>query len=182
MVRKIGEVEALFDQLELQVSIFKNSSCLSCMPDCGDCCKKEDIEATVLEFLPAAYDLYLKGDYNTILDQIESKNDNYCIFYNPFTENGLCSEYKNRGLICRLFGFSSRIDKKGNYSLVSCRKLKDKMYQAESLKDAPELASWYMKLYGIDPYLSIKYLPVNIAIKKAIESVLFYFQFKKKPA
>lgn len=50
------------------------------------------------------------------------------------------------------------------------------------LPAAPSLTYYYMRMYGIDPTLSVRYLPVNQAIKEAIEKVLHYFSFRRKPA
>ena len=93
--------------------------------------------------------------------------------------------YSVRGLICRLFGFSVKTDKLGSRTLVTCHLIKDTMNGAllePSLEIAPNLSSYYMRLYGIDPSLSIRYLPVNHAIKEAIEMILFDFNYRKKPA
>ncbi len=50
------------------------------------------------------------------------------------------------------------------------------------LVQAPQMAAWYMKLYGIDPRLSVQYFPVNEAIKKVLEMVLLDARFRKRPA
>jgi len=44
------------------------------------------------------------------------------------------------------------------------------------------MTDYYMKLYGIDPWLSVQYFPVNEAIKTALEMVILNFQYRKKPA
>jgi Fe-S-cluster containining protein len=181
----IKSVTRIFREADLHIATFQFQSKLSCAPNCGWCCTKSNIEATVLEFLPAAYNLYLSGQFNTILDSIENKTDTLCVFYNPFSDEGFCSYYHTRGLVCRLFGFSKKTDKTGAHTLVTCKPIKQLINfknMQNILPDAPEMSEYYLRLYGIDPSLAIHYLPINQSIKKALEIVLLHFQYKKKPA
>ena len=183
--QKIQAVNRVFMQADTHVSSFRKRSGLACPPACGVCCFKSDIQATVLEFLPAAYELYLNGKTLEILEKLEKRSDNICVFYDPTGEGGCCSEYACRGLVCRLFGYSKRNDRQGNPALVTCRLIKE---LAESSRNdikltlAPNISDYYLKLFGIDPDLSIKYLPVNRAVRKALEIVLLDLQYRKKPA
>ena len=182
---KIKAVNRIYGQADRHVSAFKRRAGLACEDDCGDCCQKEDLQATVLEFLPAAFDLYVSDSYQTILDRIHENEDPTCVFFNPFGEEGNCSVYKHRGLICRLFGFSAMTDKKGDKKLVACGKIKNKLEDCAPgcvQQHAPNMSSYYFRLNGIDPVLSIRNVPVNQAIKEAIETVVFYSGFRKKPA
>lgn len=183
--QKIIRVKRVFRQLAIHSSVFKKSSALSCVSGCSACCTKPDIEATILEFLPAAYDMYLNDTYEQVLESLDKKSDSTCIFYNPLGEGGACTNYQNRGLICRLFGFSSKIDKYGNREFVSCKYIKamaDETVMKDAIEKAPDMSAYYMRLFGIDQKLAIQYFPINEAIKKAIEIVLLYFQYRKKPA
>ena len=182
---KIKRVKRIYRQLDIHNSTFKRASGMACPENCGECCKKPDIEATVLEFLPAAYELYLSGEYEGILERLSSNEDPICVFFNPFREGGNCSMYGNRGLVCRLFGFSTRPDRNGKVVLVTCSILKrsmDQVIPGNNLQKAPVMPSYYMKLFGIDPQMSTTYFPVNEAIRKALEIVLFQFSHRKKPA
>lgn len=182
---EIKRINQMYSHLDRHVWAFKKRSGLACVKGCGQCCHTGELKATILEFLPAAYELYLKEEANTILDQITRKPDNTCVFYNPFSQGGNCSIYRYRGLICRLFGFSVKTDKHEVRSLVTCQPIKSSMRSyptTQMLETAPKLSSYYMRLYGIDPALSVRYLPVNQAIKEAIEKVLLYFTFRRKPA
>lgn len=183
LLNKIKAVNKVYEQLEKHNSNFRIKSCLSCIPDCGECCLTNHIEATVLEFLPAAYNLYLSGKYESILEAIENKIDEICVFYNPFSREGFCSDFQNRGMVCRLFGFAAKTNKKNEKVLAACKHIKS-LIQPEKLKSsvlyAPEMSSYYMKLYCIDPWLATLHLPINGSIKKAIEIVAMHFQYKKK--
>ena len=185
LTKKIKAVEKAFRQLGAHISRFKKESNLNCVANCGACCSKPDIEATVMEFLPAAYFLYLTGEYNVVLNTIAAKQDNACIFYMPFARGGYCSNYQYRGLVCRLFGFSVSTDKQGAPVLVTCKPIKsstDINKIKHTLRHAPEMSAYYLKLFGIDPKLTTHYFPINQAIKKALDMVLMHFQYTKKPA
>lgn len=183
--QKIDAVSRIFRQADNHVAAFQSQSNLSCVPQCGLCCTKSTIQTTVLEFYPAAYELFLCEQSDIILENIEKKNDNICVFYNPFSTEGFCRYYQNRGLLCRLFGFSRKNGKTGAYTFVTCNPINQKsnVYEIQDkLIYAPDISDYYVKLFGIDPNLSVQYLPVNQAIKKAIETVLLHFQYRKKPA
>ncbi len=182
---KIRSVNRLFARLDNHIAIFKEKSGLSCIPDCGMCCNKEDINATILEFLPAAMNFYLSGVYEDILDIIENKTDDICIFYDPSAVNGNCAAYNYRGLICRLFGFASRQNKYGDKALVTCKIIKSRandINNCKYLSFAPDISAYYMKLFYIDPSLSMQQMPLNKCIKKAIEIVELDTRYRRKPA
>lgn len=173
--------QSVYQHLDNHISRFKVKSCLDCIPNCGRCCIISDTEATVLEFLPAAYELYLAGENEIILKNLEHQTDSICVFYNPFGRNGFCSNFVHRGLVCRLFGFSTRTDKYGNRILVTCNEIK-RTIQSDSLGQyinrAPEMSSYYLRLYSTDPILSIQYFPVNESIRKALNNTMLDFQYR----
>lgn len=180
MEDKIKALTRVYSHLDRHVSAFKRRSGMACVAGCGQCCQNGELNAAMLEFLPAAYDLYLRGEAEEILDQIASKQDSICVFYNPISQGLHCTLYTKRGLICRLFGFSVKTDKHGNRVLVTCSLIKnsmDKLPSGELLEKAPSLSSYYMRLYGIDPISWGRQIPVNQAIKEAIEKVLHHFRY-----
>jgi Fe-S-cluster containining protein len=188
LIKKIRSVNRVYRQLAIHSSVFRKKSRLHCISNCTVCCAKPDIEATILEFLPAAYNSYLDGSYAKVLENIERNqniDDNTCIFYQPLNGGGGCMNYQNRGMICRLFGFSSKINRSGRREFVSCKFIKETADPAllqASIEKAPDMSAYYMKLFGIDPKLSIQYYPINEAIKKALEMVLMHFHYRKRPA
>jgi Fe-S-cluster containining protein len=185
IIKKINAVNRTLRQADTHVGKFQSQSKLTCAPKCSLCCTKSNIETTVLEFLPAGYNLFLIGNYNKILENIETKTDNTCVFYNPLSAEGCCSCYEYRGLLCRLFGFSKKTEKTGLDILVTCNPIKrfnNLDIIQNKLIHAPRISDYYLKLYGIDPNLTVQYLPVNQSIKKAMQIVLLNFQYSKKPA
>ena len=185
VIHKIRAVNRIYRQVDRQVLEFREKSGLQCIPGCGKCCLKADIETTVLEFLPAAWSLYRSGKYPDLITRMDHITDKVCVFYNPFGEEGCCSVYGERGLICRLFGFSSRVDKYGDCILVTCNAIKNMNRKPgfdKAVGLAPEISSCYMKLYGIDPGLSMPYFPINESIRKALDIVLLNTQYRKRRA
>lgn len=183
--QKIKTVNHLFKKVDIHTVKFQKAISIKCITGCGKCCTKSDIESTVLEFLPAAYHLYLTGESQKILNMLETKQDSICIFYNPFLNENFCSIYKYRGLLCRLFGFSVTKDKYGENFLATCKPIKESVgmfLSGKALAQAPNMIDYYIQLYGIDSTLAIQYMPINDSIKKALEIVLSHFQYRKKRA
>lgn len=188
MQEKIKAIEQVFDELDKELSAFQSNTKLHCIAGCGACCKKPDIEATALEFLPYAYYLYQKGQAENILEQLENNPQNICIIFRSFetVNGGTCTEYKYRGLICRLFGFSARVDKHGKPELATCKIIKESQADnySNSVKlieqglEIPIMRDYYFRLRSVDANLSDKFYPINKAIKEAIEKVLLYYAYR----
>lgn len=173
---KINAIKNLFNTVDNSIEKFKNKLNISCMEGCGQCCMKEDIEATVLEFLPAASFIVNKGDADYFYQKAE--NSKYCAFFNPLRQGGKCDIYNYRGLICRLFGFSGRLNKNNNIEPVTCKSLKNN-FQSYKIYEIPLIHDYYLNLSTIDPYLFTPFLKINKAIQKSIEIVNLYYHYKK---
>ena len=180
---KVREVEAVFQKLDGEISAFQSSTGIHCKFGCGKCCFKPDIEATPLEFLPFALHLYKEGRAEEWHENLVSSEQQICLILNPTQAGaGLCTEYKHRGLICRLFGYSARTNKYDEKELVTCNIIKTEQpgeYKiASGRKDIPVMSQYYMQLHSIDPNLTTEFYPINTAIRKAIESVLHYYAYR----
>ena len=188
MLDKVKAVEEVFEELEKEISSFQGTTKLHCIPGCGACCKKPDIEATSLEFLPFAHHLYTLGEAENILEKLNSNPGDTCIIFKSFetANGGTCTEYKYRGLICRLFGFSARLDKHGKPELATCKIIKETQTEVYSNTvnrigeglAIPVMRDYYFRLRSVDANLSDKFYPINIAIKEAIEHVLMYYRYR----
>jgi Fe-S-cluster containining protein len=141
----------------------------------------------VLEFLPFALYLHQQQLATQWLEQLEKKNDSLCLILNPTQAGaGLCSQYKHRGLICRLFGYSARTNKYGRKELVTCTIIKSEQTNAYMLAekeidtglDVPVMNQVYLQLHAIDFELAQKFYPINRAIRHAIETVLQYYAYR----
>ncbi len=193
--RKVKAVEKLFAELERAMDGFKAATGLGCLPGCGECCKKPDIEAVPLEFLPLAYSLYKAGTAWEWLEKLGSEDGKtgICTMFtviSPTTQVGRCTVYPHRGLICRLFGFSAVTDKHGQARLSTCRIIKTEtagaFWAAEQHIAAggqvPMVRNYYQQLASIDFALAQEPCPINTAIKQAIEAVLAYYAYRGRRA
>src|SRR5690606_36702268 len=105
-------VRGVFDELQVETDSFTCQSKVTCISGCGLCCSNPKVSASVLEFLPLAFDLYFKGLAAEYLEILSSTtDDSYCIILkklNISSDAGHCSVCKNRVLICGLFAGSAR--------------------------------------------------------------------------
>ena len=190
--RRVRLVEGLFYQLEEESSQFQKSSGIGCVAGCGKCCTYPDVEASPLEFLPWAFHLFLNGEAEETLDLLNQTHVPTCLIYKPLSviDQGRCGNYKYRGLICRLFGFAANTDKYGNLRLATCKIIKEGQADkynstAEAITKGlhvPVFTEYYMQLNQIDFYLGNIILPINKALKMALEEVLQYYAYRTFPS
>lgn len=189
--RKVAAVERVFEKLQKEINSFQSQSTLHCLSGCGKCCTKPDISATVLEFLPLAYHLHKTDKALHVLESMEKDPAAaICYLFQPLVvegSTGFCGEYKYRGLICRLFGYSASRDKNGQKKLVTCQLIKaDQPVQFQAAEEGirsntmyiPQMSDYQSQLMAIDWELGGKFYPINEAIRKALELVLFYAQYR----
>jgi Fe-S-cluster containining protein len=178
---KVAAVTEVFNALDHQIANFQSATSLHCKVGCGKCCFKPDIEATILEFLPFALHLYKEKVAEQWLEKLSQTDSSICLILNPTQAGaGLCTEYPHRGLICRLFGYSTRTNKYGKKELVTCQIIKSEQTLAydQSIEkidgglEVPVMNQFYMQLHAIDYDLTQKQYPINEAIRRAIEEVL----------
>jgi Fe-S-cluster containining protein len=188
------EVLDLFAEVDKRAKEFKDLTGLNCIEECGHCCLKKDIEATILEFLPLSIHLWKKGEAGAWLDKIlGSGTEGVCVFYRPdpgIQNNGRCGIYSHRGLICRVFGVFGARDKKGAPGLTVCsvirKNLPKEVKKAEkaigSGAGIPLMTEYSSRLAAIDPALGSRFYPINVAIRYAIEKVGFGIELAEKAA
>lgn len=187
--QKVNAVKKLYSRLDKEIASFQKDSGLHCLSGCGECCKKPDIEATPLEFLPFALQLFDEGKAEAALEEIEKKEDSLCYVFRPHVTNfgGLCNEYPNRGMICRLFGYAARRNKEGGAELVTCKLIKEQqegnytrtVNELKAGKKIPVMSEYYSQMAGIDHNL-VDFYPINQAMVKALETVLHYYAYRKR--
>ena len=107
-----------------------------------------------------------------------------CVLFSALGETpGSCSNYAYRGLICRLFGFSSVSNKQGHYRMVTCKTLKETPafggLTPKILEKAPVFSAYYMQLAAIDFVLANEQLHINKATKRALELVSTYYLYRR---
>ncbi len=190
IVKKVSEVETLFSELDAEINTFQSVTKLKCLPGCGRCCTHNDVDASPLEFLPWAHQLYLNGEANDMLEALAENKSKVCHIYSPVGDlaagKGGCSNYNFRGLICRLFGYGANKDKHGKLRLATCKIIKEDQAllftNAEKLiaegLPIPVFTHYYMRLSQIDFQMGNTILPINEALKIAIEEVLHYYMYR----
>lgn len=190
---KVKLVEQLFQELEHEIEHFQSESKLHCILGCGKCCTTPDIDASPLEFLPWAFHLFLNGKAEETLEELNKKTNLSCHLYRPLTivdtTSGSCSNYIYRGLICRLFGYAASRDKYAKLRLATCKIIKENQHEnylntVEAISNGlylPIFSDYYMNLSQIDYGLGTLILPINQALKRAIEEVLQYYAYRPFP-
>lgn len=190
---RVALVESLFQKLDLEISAFQNETKLGCIAGCGKCCSTPEIDASPLEFLPWAFHVFLNGLAEETLLELEQNTTATCFLYRPKSLSditlGNCSTYQYRGLICRLFGFGASTDKYGKLRIATCNIIKEG--QKENFEKAtiaiisnlsiPVFTEYYMQLSQIDFKLGNEFLPVNKALKMALEEVLQFYAYRPLP-
>ncbi|MGV8095751.1 MAG: YkgJ family cysteine cluster protein [Mangrovibacterium sp.] len=186
MYRKIQRVQKVLNDAAMHTDRFSKAGGITCASRCHLCCLKKDITASPLEFFPFAYYLYKNGLAEAFYDRLEGLPPNsLCILFSSLGNRpGGCTEYEYRGLICRLFGFSSGTNKSGQKRLITCKTIKDtKAYQQlepAHLDKSPRATDYYMRLAAIDFTLANELLQINKAIKRAIEIVLTHYRYSSE--
>lgn len=180
--KRILEVLKVYREIEKKSRLFAKNSGIYCPDGCGACCNNPNVEASTLEALPLAMYLWKT---NRALEKLELLNTltdkrEYCLFFEK-DENtswkGRCTVYKYRFLICRLFGYYRTKDKNGNYIWGACKVLKE-AYPNLKLNEleTPAISEYFMRIVSLGTDFEGKLLPVNMAIKYAIEAVGFDIQ------
>ncbi len=177
---KVLLIKQMFAEVDAQCRLFLNNVPLSCPPGCAKCCHGKHVTASPLEFLPYAYRLYLDGVLEEKFWLYKKHPVPRCFLVEGEIPDGIgkCSEYKHRGLICRLFGNAASVNKKGLKSYSGCALLKSQVASYEGFDDmvqmySPVYSGFYMQLRAIDNEYGGMLLPVNQAVIKAMEIVYY---------
>ena len=190
---KVEKVEILFEKLELEIADFNLKANLHCLSGCGKCCSTPNIVATSLEFLPWAFHSFLEGKAQELLEELKNKSSAICHIYRPLTlvdtVNGKCSNYKYRGLICRLFGYAASKDQYGKNRMATCKFIKENQQEnyvktSELILNGlyvPIISDYYMNIAQIDLKQGTTLLSIKIALKLALEEVLHYYAYRPLP-
>ena len=179
----LREISRIYREIDQKIVLFQLATGIRCPSRCGVCCEKQTVEATVVECLPVANAIYRRGQEETTLSAIEEKmnqNDFRCVLFRPdkaIQGNGRCSYYRFRPLVCRLFGFAFRTNKFGNPELCLCRVAKESNPEAlEALEvgtshgqNGPVYQHVYMRIASLKPDIGYRILPINIALRHALE-------------
>ncbi len=184
-IEGLNELINYYNEYDLVTSKIRDRSNFHCLPGCGACCMtaSSNIEVSVFEILPMAISIIQDDQENYILTLLSDPDisSKPCVIYQKVSESGNlghCTRYTSRPMICRLFGGGAKISKQGQRQLVLCKLLKDNQYLSqevlESVADEMPLCSEAATFVrGLNSELVTQLFPINIALKVAIEMVLF---------
>jgi len=183
---KISQLTELYIEIQEEFSEFQNKSGLNCISGCGACCLGSDITATVFEMLPLAQNLLERGDADKYLNMLVGMEELPCVLYfknSSDGKQGFCSEYQLRPTICRVFAASGRLGKNGEVQLSLCRLIKEQIGQSFPLLlstlSPPLMSEWKQKVKNLEEEMySGKEMPINLALKIALEKILFFNHLK----
>lgn len=190
-----AQVQAVFDEVDRETSAFAAASGIACPPGCGACCHSPNVEASELEMLPMAEHLLETGEAETLHQHLhqhlkEHLGDKTCVFFKPVpgsSTDGRCGRYLQRPLVCRLFGFAGRRNKEGQPQFNACKvhqqaiptEVRDTIQRVDHGTLRPPLFSEAMDaVWAIHPTLGFDRFPINEALRKALERVLFSRQYE----
>ncbi len=186
LYQKIQKIESLQAEADRATASFKKRYHVDCIEHCAECCKYSQIEANPLEFLPLAWHYYKIGQLEQLFDRVSNWDGAQCVFSVLDKDKWGCSVYPTRGMICRLFGFSSVMDKTGKPNFACCHTLK--VAQPEKMKCICErvhssgktsiISNFYQRLSDIDFGFEQEMVPINQAIKEACEIVFNHVGYK----
>jgi uncharacterized protein len=191
---KVRAVMKIYRQLDKEIAVFRRETKLRCLPRCGQCCESTKVEATVLEMIPLANELWRKGKGELWLQRIAAAGDNRrCVLYWELPQpgkRGRCSVYFWRPLVCRLFGFSAMKNKHGRSQVATCFRIRkaNSLLCAEVQKrldhglPIPVMSDFVRRIEFLDMDLGVKLLPINQALQKALERVALAFQITQRQA
>ena len=187
-------VENVYSELDQHLARTTRVTGIKCVNLCNACCNNREITATPIEFFPLAASIYQSGNINEFLSLLDQSDElGYCVLFSPDAlekGNWGCMNYEKRGLICRLFGFGYRVNRDGIPELVACKVLKNSSPETvakanqlgiSNAEDVPLFRNYSMQLYSIEPELSLKQLPINQAIRAAIEKLYFSYTMGMEP-
>jgi uncharacterized protein len=184
----VRSVEEVFRELDEHLALMALKSGMKCLHLCNACCRNAEIEASPIEFIPLAAALYQSGQVDQFLARLDKSDETeFCVLLSPDAwkmGNWACTDYAKRGLVCRLFGYGYRLNKDGIPELVTCKVMKESIPEAvanarrqgyDNPDEVPLFRNYSMQLFSIDSDLVIPQLPINKAIRLAIEKLYFHF-------
>jgi Fe-S-cluster containining protein len=177
----IYSVLELYSEMDRQTAEFRNATGLRCLPGCGQCCESATPEATVIELLPAAEELFSRGEAQQWLERIASvRETKRCVFFRPdrlIPGNGHCQLYVFRPSVCRLFPFAAMRNKDGKPELPTCRRQKEEIpVLVKGAQEAisrgmavPSFDYFFLQMVALEPSLGRQRVPINRALHLALE-------------
>ena len=189
----LEKLDEVYQELDEQMRLFKNFTGLDCRSKCRKCCETaRTVEASLFEMLPLSIHLWQKGEAEPFLARMRGLNqETPCVLLNPNPpddQEGSCSYYSLRPLICRLFGFSAVLDKYGKPLIALCRTIKERDPKIEGKMNkmiqeglqVPIIPHFSRKVAFIHPHLGQVRYPIRYSLKQALEIVGYRMNYMKE--
>jgi Fe-S-cluster containining protein len=187
------DVAQIFSDSEKTFFGYQAATGLTCLPECGHCCyNTQEIYATPLEMLPAAFDIIDRGEQQTFLKMLEQKhnnNDLMCAFFaghDPEQFKGRCTRHQVRPCVCRSFGAAAIKNKQNEKALSVCKLIKEKypehLHEAQKnhMTEAPVIGNFALQVQALDYELSRELLPINQALYVILQKLVFLMDFEQE--
>jgi len=174
-------LEKVYAEMADTFSAYQSGTGLKCPAGCGRCCTNPEIEASVLEMIPFALKIYDQGQLDEWLLKLDERANPQCILLETDELSGKtkCISYNERPSVCRMFGVAGTYNKHQEATLAICKLLKDLHTDLPVPSEStPLIPHWSGKLSGLDPELMKNKLPINLAMKTALEKIAFYTQYQ----
>ena len=189
----VRNILGIYRQWDGHILRFQQATDIRCPRGCGICCESPSVEATVLECLPLAHAISCRGEAEKTLSAIEERSDQgdprcvLCRSEGGSPGTGMCAYYPYRVLVCRLFGFSTRRNKRGERELCLCRVLRERHPEASGCLNGtdaralvlPVYQDSFMRIATLGPAMDARLLPINEALRQALEYILWKAPRKK---
>jgi uncharacterized protein len=174
-------LQKVYAEMADTFSSYQSGTGLNCLASCGRCCLNPEVEASVLEMIPYALRIHEQGQLEEWLEKIETSKLDHCILFVPDETpgNGKCSSYLERPSVCRMFGVAGTFNKHHEVTHSICKYIKElNGTLPEPTETTPLIPEWSSQLSAIHPDLIQTKLPMNLAIKGALEKIAFYTQYQ----
>ena len=173
----VSQVMDLYARIDKAVAEFQLRSGLRCPSGCGRCCPTADVRVTVLEMLPIAHEIFQNHDACAWMDRLAAQPvSGRCILFSEkqISDAGHCSFYTWRPVLCRMFGYAAVRSRTGANALSVCKYIRqnDPETAAAAMAyagEAPCFIHYGARVYALDPGLGNELMPINTALRRAIE-------------
>lgn len=171
------KIDEFYQSMSAEFGAAQKASGLACPPECGQCCTVPTVEASELEMLPMALELWKQGRAESLLSELATRDLSTCVMF-----AGRCTMYAQRPSVCRMFGVAARLRKDNDRELSLCRELRT-LYSQEvdkiDLSQIPDMSEWSFRSLQIHPDFLRERRPISMALSDALEKVLFYKSFAR---
>ena len=173
-----NKISTYFSEMDKVNDDFSKKSNIKCVSTCGgQCCLNKNIEINPVELLPLIIELSDSGELFKFYEISKNNQESHCIFF----QNGKCSIYKNRSVLCRLFGYSSTYNKNKEKVMSICSLIKNEQnidLTSEVINSSANLIDYSSLIASLLPDWNNAPVQINKAFIYATERFLSSTQYE----